>query len=326
MTAAAAPATADAAWSLHGLQALILRNEQLSVVALPELGGKVWEIHDRLSGRQLLWHHPRLRPGRLPFGSGYDDAFYGGWDELFPNDVPEVLSGEAYPDHGELWSLPWDWTTGRGEDGSASLTMSVGTPISSCTVTKTITLDAGARGIRVDHILTADGPPLPFLWKQHLALAGSVGARIDLGARDMLIGDFGTPRAGGPGTGYVWPYLDDATGRHDMRETLSPASRTAELQYATALQDGWCALTHRDGTGIGLRFDRELFRSCWTFASYGGWRNLDVVVLEPCTGYPLSVTEGVADGTHQVLAAGETLRTSMTLDVFDGTRSGHDHD
>jgi hypothetical protein len=198
--------------------------------------------------------------------------------------------------------------------------LEVVTPVSACTVSKTITLASGDRHLRVEHLIdNGSGEDLPFLWKQHLAVAVDEVARIDLPAPEVLIGDFGRPRAGSPGDTYAWPELVDASGTtHDMRLTLPPASRCSELQYATELTAGWCAVTHADGTGLALSFDRDVFRSCWTFASYGGWRSLQVAVLEPCTGFPISVAEGAAAGTHQVLAAGTSLRTSLTAVLFDG--------
>jgi hypothetical protein len=39
---------------------------------------------------------------------------------------------------------------------------------------------------------------------------------------------------------------------------------------------------------------------------------LDVLVLEPCMGHPLSVVDGAAAGTHQVLPAGATKEWSLT--------------
>ena len=65
-----------------------------------------------------------------------------------------------------------------------------------------------------------------------------------------------------------------------------------------------------------------MFRSCWIFASYGGWREHEVVVLEPCTGYPVSVQDGVAAGTHQILEPGSCVETELTALVLDGADGG----
>ena len=103
-----------------------------------------------------------------------------------------------------------------------------------------------------------------------------------------------------------------------MRLTPAPESQLAEFQYATELEAGWCAVTYADGTGLGLAFDHEVFSSCWTFASYGGWRGQEVLILEPCTGYPVSLAEGIAAGTHRILQPGQTVETSVTAVPYSG--------
>jgi len=314
---------ASSEWSYRGLQALVLENERVRVVVLPELGGKIWQLTALRTGRDLLWHNPRLDARPVPFGSVYDDLFLGGWDELFPNDIPEELAGEPFPDHGELWASPWDWSVERAPD-EVRVTLRLAAPISACTVVKTLTLRAGERSLSIRTRI--DNPTqlaLPYLWKQHIAMPTREPATIGLGATTVLLGDFGSPRAGRPGDTYTWPEFraDDGTAT-DMSRTLPRESRVSEFQYATELTDGSCSVRYDDGTGLELRFDREVFRSCWLFASYGGWRDHEVVVLEPCTGYPVSVEEGRAADTHQVLEPGGHVETELTAIVHDGHHEG----
>ena len=309
----------SAEWSFRGLQALVLENGIMRVVVLPELGGKIWQITALRTGRDLLWHNPRLTARTIPFGSTYDDVFLGGWDELFPNDVPEVLAGEPYPDHGELWASPWTWSIER-DAGEVRAVLELQAPISACSIRKSLVLRDGGSTLLVRSSITNPGhQPLPYLWKQHLAVPVSEPAVIGLGARTVLLEDFGSPRAGRPGDTYKWPELVGPDGTSTtMSATLPRESRVSEFQYATDLADGWCAMTYRDGSGIGLAFDPNVFRSCWLFASYGGWRDHEVVVLEPCTGYPMSVKSGVTAGTHQVIPAQGTVQTTLAAVVYDG--------
>ena len=312
-------AQVSTSWSFNGLQALVLENDRLRVVVLPDLGGKVWQVTDRRTRRDLLWQNPRITARPVPFGSTYDDVFFGGWDELFPNDVPEELAGEPFPDHGELWASAWDWRV-EDRDDAVSVTLSLETPISACRFTKTLTLADGASDLevawRIENRLARD---LPYLWKQHVAVPVNEPASLGMGARSMYVEDFGNPRAGGAGTRYRWPVLVDGAGaRHDMRPTLPGSSQVSEFQYATELEAGWCSVTYADGSGVGLAFDPEVFRSCWTFASFGGWRAHEVLILEPCTGYPIGVAEGVAERTHQILPAGAVMETELRLVAYDG--------
>lgn len=307
-------------WSFNDSQALVLENDRLRVVVLPELGGKVWQISDRRTGRDLLWQNPRIAARPVPFGSTYDDVFFGGWDELFPNDEPEELAGEPFPDHGELWASPWEWRVDERGPDAVGVTLSMRTPISACRFSKSLTLADDASHLKVAwRIENQLGRDVPYLWKQHLAVPVSEPAALGLGARSMYVEGFGRPRAGRGGTRYVWPHLvDDAGERHDMRPTLPAISQVSEFQYATELDAGWCAVTYADGSGIGLAFDPDVFRSCWTFASFGGWRAHEVLILEPCTGYPVSVAEGVAGGTHQTLPAGAVVETELLMVAYEG--------
>jgi hypothetical protein len=308
-------------WSYNGIGTVILENGLLRAVVMPGLGAKIWQLTYLPAGRELLWRNPRLTPRPVPFHSAYDDVFFGGWDELFPNDAPEELAGERLPDHGEIWTLPWRWALERATPDEATLHLWVETPISACRVEKWITLRDGEAKLRFQHRITNTGPhEQPFLWKLHPALAADEHSRIDMGAEEVYVEDFGPPRNGRTGVSYSWPFLTDDEGRrHDMRRCLPITARVNEFQYATRMSAGWCALTHtRERLGFGLAWDSAVLPSCWIFASYGGWRNLQVAILEPCSGYPLSVAEGVPNGTHQVLAAGATIDCQVTATVFTG--------
>ena len=310
-------------WSYRGFQAVILENSLLRAVILPELGAKIWQLTYKPQDVHLLWHNPRIKPRAVAFGASYDDHFFGGWDELFPNDMPETINGEAEPDHGEIWALSWNFSLRQSAD-EAELTLWVDTPISACRVEKRIVLRDGESRLRFRHRLTNTGlKPLPFLWKLHAAMNVHEYSRLDAGAKSVYIEDFGLPRTGRTKLRYEWPYAPGEDGvLHDMRSCLPPSSGVGEFQYVTELAAGWCALTDtKTGVGFGLAFDKDVFRSCWFFASYGGWRNLQTLVLEPCTGYPVSVNDGIAAGTHQTLGSGETLETEVTAVIYAGMKA-----
>jgi hypothetical protein len=64
-----------------------------------------------------------------------------------------------------------------------------------------------------------------------------------------------------------------------------------------------------------------IFPCCWLFATYGGWRNYNVAVLEPCTGYPLNFEAMKTAGHHKTLRPGESLQTEVRFLVQEGLRS-----
>jgi hypothetical protein len=92
--------------------------------------------------------------------------------------------------------------------------------------------------------------------------------------------------------------------------------------YGTEMAAGWCGITNRaNRLAAALRFDPEVFSSCWLFATYGGWRDLNVAVLEPATGYPYKMQSMLDHGHARWLAPGESLETAVLFTVQEGLRS-----
>jgi len=58
-----------------------------------------------------------------------------------------------------------------------------------------------------------------------------------------------------------------------------------------------------------------VFPYCWIFMTYGGWRDHNVVVLEPCTNYPKDLEKAISTGTATVLAPATTREFEVTVSV-----------
>ncbi|MFG1910992.1 hypothetical protein [Kribbella sp. NPDC048928] len=308
-------------WSLAGQQAVILENSATRVVVLPGLGGKIISIVDKQADCELLWRNDRVPLRPAAFGSSYDDQFLGGWDELYPNDMPEELAGEPMPDHGELWAVPWTWTAGSTPD-QAWIELTVRGSITGTEVVKRLTL-GNAPELVTDYRITNTGRiDQPYLWKTHVAVVLHPDTIIDMAAGDVFLHEFGNPRARPHSNTFTWPRLRAKGVDHDLRTMPDTTHRgISEFLLATTLNDGLCEVRHPTAqTGLRLSWNPADLPSCWLFASYaGGWRGLNVLVLEPCTGHPLSVTEGINSGTHQVLPAGTTTTWQLTTQTGQPT-------
>lgn len=309
--------TIDPNWAYYGFRAIVLENRHLRAVVLPELGAKLWSLVDKAADREVLWHHPRVPPRPAHFGATYDDWFCGGWDELFPNDAPATVGGDSYPDHGELWAMPFAWEV-NAADGAVTLRMWRSGVVTNTSIEKRITLRADEPMLRFGYRIGNGGPaPLDFLWKLHPALRISPAARIDLpagrvevdpGFRDRLAVE-----------AFRWPYADTPGGRVDVRQVPPREAARCDFYYAVELSAGWCALTDTTTrTGFGLSFDPSVFRSVWVFGAYGGWRGLYTTILEPCTGYPYRLEDAIARGTASRLAPGATLETEVLAVLYRG--------
>jgi len=309
-------------WSYRGLRVVTLENRFLRVAILPEAGAKIWQITYKPLDVELLWNNSRIGPSRLPANSRYDDVWSGGWDELFPNDEVAVIEGDSYPDHGELWTGDWISEPFANTD-DVGVRLRYLTPISSIEVEKTIRLRRDHPGIDFHHRFVNKGRTcFPFLWKLHPAMAVSPQHRIDFPAMKVMVdAAFPGTLTGAPEVS-DWPLVRTLEGDVDLRRVTGEDARQLYFFYGTQMKGNWCALTNSvTGLACGLQFDPEVFPCCWLFATYGGWRNYNVAVLEPCTGYPLNFETMKAAGRQRSLSPGETLETDVRFMVQEGLRS-----
>jgi len=309
----------DSEYTWRGFRTIIFENHAIRAMLLPELGGKLWSLYDKIADREVLWHNPRVLPRVAHYGATYDDWFCGGWDELFPNDAPTNLTGDAYPDHGEWWSMPFEWQIIREAD-HVGVKLSRRGIVTDTLVEKTIRLFANELQLRVDYrLVNYARQPLDYLWKLHPAVAINADCRIDMPARTVVIDEGFRSRCGDDVALFTWPIAQTAHGPEDMRLIPPVTANTCDFFYATELDAGWCSLTDtRQRHGFGLAFDASVFRTCWVFGAYGGWRSLYAAILEPCTGYPYKLDDAVAQGTASRLLPGQELKTQLRAVIYHG--------
>jgi hypothetical protein len=306
-------------WAYNGLRVITIENSFLRVQILPEAGGKIWQIIYKPTGAALLWNNPRILPTRHAIHARYDDVWSGGWDELFPVDEEAVIRGERYPDHGELWTGAWKADTFKHRD-EVGVVLEMQTPVSAMLVRKTIKLHPDSARIYFHHEFKNLGADdFPFLWKLHPALQVTAQHRIDFPAMNVIREPAFEGTLHHAPLAFKWPYAKTTTGTIDLRNIPSAEAKQLYFFYGTEMEAGWCALTNTaTQLACGLSFDPDIFPSCWLFASYGGWRNYQVAVLEPCTGYPLNFEALVAQGHQRVLKPHQTLSTDVLFTVQEG--------
>lgn len=314
--------TLSACSTLHELRAITIENRFMRLVVLPEAGGKIWQITYKPLDAPLLWNHCLVPPAAHGADASYDDVWSGGWDELFPNDEAGVIREHRLPDHGELWTGNWRAEPFDGQDG-AGVRLRFTTPISRFLVEKTILLRPEASAFEICYCLTNLGrESFPFLFKLHPAFAVSAAHRIDFPPMTVL------REPAFPGTlstaplSFPWPHAHLNDTVLDLRQVPDVSSRAVHFFYGTEMSAGWCGVTNRaNGLACALRFDPAVFSSCWLFATHGGWRDLNVAVLEPATGHSFHIQSSIEAGEARWLAPGESLETTVLFSAQEGLTS-----
>lgn len=287
-----------------GLPIVHLESDDLKIDVAPTIGGRVLSLVEKASGYDFLWRNQTLPLRPLPAGSEYDPNFYGGIDELLPNDIPENIDGIGCPDHGELWTTPLAWR----QDGER-LILDGQLTKSGLTYHREMSLRKG--GPVIDFRYRISNPaahPRHFLWKLHAALAVQPGDIIDCPARKGQVVDLAWSRYKTLNP-FDWPKLEGSPVN-----ILPAPDGTIDFFYLFDLANG--EITWRR-PGQNLRFtyafDCKVFPYAWLFASYGGFNGHYTAILEPCTTMPISVNEAASKKQCTQLQPGQTLETSVAI-------------
>lgn len=276
----------------QGLDALTLETDALRVVVIPGWGGKIASLYDRRRKREWLHVNPHL-PYRLPtYGADYVRDFdAGGFDECFPNigvgDFPTApWQRVRLPDHGEVWSLPWEVQHSEARHSEAQITLRVHGVQLPYHLQKRVTLRDNC--LRCDYLLTNPTPfAMPFIWSSHPTFAVHPGMRLEAPATTVAVaGSLGAfPAAAGETV--PWPQI----GAEDC-SVLPPytAARAAKL-FFTELHAGYAAIIDPgDGSRCTLRFDLAQTPHLGVWMNSGAWSGIPDVApyynlaVEPCIG------------------------------------------
>jgi hypothetical protein len=280
-----------------------IENNHMVVDIFPAGGGKITSIYNKKLGHEFLWRNEALHLKIYEAGTEYDPVFYGGVDELLPNDIPENIDGLAFPDHGELWTQ--SLTASVSND---CLTLQSILPISKLNYQKTVGLDDNGPFINTDYTITNENThAVKFMWKLHAALKIKKGDRIVCCAGKGQVVDPAYSRFTQIAP-FKWPVVE----KTDV-SIIPDKNGTMDFFYIYELEEGEVGLVNEEQTYFGCRFDNNIFPYVWLFASYGGFLGHYTAILEPCTTMPISVNDAARLGQTMILQPGETVKTRVTI-------------
>lgn len=284
------------------------KNDVLEVTVLPGIGAKIFNLIYRPTSQNFLWHNPRIKAQEYAIEANFDNYWCGGWDDGFPTCEACFHNGENYSNLGELRSLRWDVDSIT----ESAIQLSTWGPISPVRVRKEIRLVDEALEMRfsLEHVGYV---PIDFIWGTHPAYAVTPDCILHIPAKQALVAQSNHPMLGKPGQSYKWPRLDTSHGEIDMSRMLPPGKFSAG-QYVTELTAGWYAIEYPEQqAGILFEFPLDICPYLWLWLSYGGWRGYYVVVVEPWTSCPVTLTDAITAGTHRILDPGETFSCAVRV-------------
>jgi hypothetical protein len=301
---------------LNDLTSVVLSNEVLELTVLPQTGARIYSIVHKPSQTEFLWHHPLNQPRRHKPDDIFDDVFPGGWDELFPTCDACTFDGLTVPDHGELWAKDWEW---HMEDNACLYTGTTAMLFPVLFERRLYLDDKAASFILRYRLKNMSSRAHRLIWGMHPLFAVTPYHRLELPAGEMLVGWTSSGDIGQLGQRYQWPYLPTQHGFRDMRYLPGPTSNLSAGHYAMNPQGNWFALTDtKKQVSIAMVYPAEIFRSLWVWQTYGQWRGLYHLAVEPWVGYPVKLDEAVAAGRCFLLAPRQVLEYDVSVGIYSG--------
>jgi len=149
----------------QGFEVFILRNQEVELAVVPELGAKIISLKNLRTGREWMWHPAGgLKLFQNWLGDDFSNSPLVGMDECLPTISSCVWRGRKLADHGEVWTAAWEVDADAWKSGC--LRTSVKLKTSPFDFVRTIELHENE--VRLNYQLTnRSSEPEYFLWAMH---------------------------------------------------------------------------------------------------------------------------------------------------------------
>ena len=285
---------------------LIIRaeNEHIAFEIAPQIGGRITSVYNKDLEKEFLWHNQNLNLTENQAGADYDSNFWGGIDELIPNDIPETVDSITYPDHGELWTAVLEFEVNEDNISVFGLL-----PLSGLYYKKTIFLPASEPVIRMKYEIRNDsGATRHFLWKLHAAIQIAEGDRLISSARKSRAVDVNASRIKSEAE-FAWPHIQS-----NDASKVPAYDDTMDFFYLYDIEKPEMGtLSNAEKHLFEYKYDPQVFPYQWYFASYGQFNEHYTAILEPASAMPVSVNEAKDLNQCTVLAPGEKIGTEVRI-------------
>jgi galactose mutarotase-like enzyme len=294
-----------------------LESDQLKLTVLPERGAKVASLHYRPAATELLWQPAAgVTDGPVAAGIAFDADQAWGWDEMFPAIHAEEYEAEggrliAVPDHGEVWTLPWELLQA---DGKSSVTLRV----TGASLPYELTRRTAVSGATItqDYTLRNTGETeLPWMWAAHPLFVLDGGAALQVPpAWDTVRNAHDSPAM--PGYDRIYPY----PGSGPRLDALPAPGSAVALKYFFEHENadpGARVVLSRPELCLDIEVGADPRTAPW----YGVWCNAgglfghNNVAIEPASAPMDSLSAAARLGRLPRLPAGASVSWWMVVSI-----------
>jgi hypothetical protein len=309
--------------SYKDLAAMRVESDVLSATFLPGSGAKLASLIYKPRGLELLVQKPGDAYRVQPYDGDYVAGECSGCDDMFPaidacHYQRAPWKGTPIPDHGEVWSLPWEAHVDAGRLHLA--TNGVRFPYR---LEKWVSM-AGPAALQIDYRLTnLCAFDMDFMWAAHMMITLEEGAELVLppGVTQVVNRLSFNGHLGSYGDVLDWPHCSTPDGTlRDLSHPRPKSARDADKYFVKGkLPEGWCALKlpHSNVT-LKVAFPVAQVPYLGVLTNEGGFQDLYNIFLEPCTASFDDLNVAKARSECSVLPARGTYEWHLQISLTEG--------
>jgi galactose mutarotase-like enzyme len=304
-----------------GEQAIVLENDLLKVTLLPQWGAKLSSIIYKHMDYELLWQNPGKKYRKTGYGDPYEAGEASGFDEMFPTISrcfyeSEPWSGTEMPDHGEVWSVPWEYEITENQ-----VALSVKGVRFPYVLQKSVYLDGSALHQQYEVVNQSDSV-FDYIWAAHPLFNTCEGMKLIVPqGMNRIVNAVPSNRLGSYGRVYDFPVAELEDDRSFDLSSV-PKKNSGDYQkywFLGKVKQGWCSLhdPHRR-FNIDMSWPKEEVPYLGVWVNEGAWAGQYNIAPEPATGAMDRVDFSKMWGVGSMLRGGEVKQWLLSITVHEG--------
>lgn len=274
-----------------GQPALVLETSALRLITVPGMGAKIVSLFDKQRGREWLLPPTNRDFKPVAYGASFVDQDMSGWDEIFPTTGACLYPVEGryqhtpLPDHGEVWSIPWQ------VDGMTpnSIQLSTVGRVLPYRLTRTVEVIGDQEVHLAFEVVNTGSEPLTALWSAHPQFVADAETRVRLPEGvTHVVNVHATEDWQERDRLYTWAEAQSEDGKWHRLDAIG----TAELHKCRKFfvhpdqPINWAALQQGQyGAWVRLSWDSDCIPYFGLWVDEGTYNPAPTAALEPTTGY-----------------------------------------
>ena len=310
----------------NGFDNVLIENDFILAVFVPALGSKMIRLINKETGTQFLLD-PQVKEKEFSnpgYGEEFSDKYAYGLDDCFPtvsSTIKDInVRGGGFPDHGELWSRPWNYRITDKE-----ILFKIFGAREKYSIDKVVSLAGNKLTVKYS-LKNLSNRSLNYIWCAHPLLRVTPGDKVILPfeVKELFLNESTDAEIGSFGDLLAWPIIEKNKNGVDYSLVQDIDFGKAVKCFSDRLKFGYAGLHRVDcNETILFSFNPDEIKYLGVWLCYGGWpydsfKKQLTIALEPSSGRPDSLIEAIKRNEATSIGISEERSWSLEISLWKG--------